>query len=94
MERLEIGKVNFYLDAPVSNTGRLKMKIIEVLEDFEFDLEVELVHNADVLLVNQENVITSDAIILEHCKSWINLGAYIIEYEQAEEERVLRIFCR
>lgn len=87
LERLQVGKAKFYLDAPVSNTGRLKMRIIELLSSFEFELDVELVPNADVLLVKQENVITSDAIILDGCKSWINLGAEIIENEYKQSQR-------
>jgi hypothetical protein len=75
---MKIRRAVFYLDAPVSNTGRLKQRIIELLNGYEFDLEVELVPNADKLLINKENVITSDAIILNKCKSWINLAADII----------------
>ena len=33
----------------------------------------------DVTLEALENVITSDAIILDKCKSWYNLGSRIIE---------------
>lgn len=32
----------------------------------------------DVTLENLENVITSDAIILDKCKSWFNLNSRII----------------
>jgi hypothetical protein len=68
----------FYLDAPVSNSGRLKQKLMEVLEYYPFLTRVELTENADVLLQKLGNVITQDAIILNQCESWINLTAEII----------------
>lgn len=36
----KIKKATFYLDKPVSNSGRLKMKILEILEGLEFQIEV------------------------------------------------------
>lgn len=78
LSHLKISKAMFYLDSPVSNTGRLSHRIYEVLKDYPFNVEVELVPNADVILEKQSYVITSDAIILNHCKSWINLVSEIV----------------
>ncbi len=78
LSNLNISKAVFYLDSPVSNTGRLSQRIYEVLKDYPFNVEVELVPNADVILEKQSYVITSDAIILNHCKSWINLVSEIV----------------
>lgn len=79
LESLQIGCAHFYLDSPVSNTGRLKQRIIELLSPYSFQTEVELVNNADVILEKSNNVITSDAIILNKCFSWINLAPKIIK---------------
>lgn len=79
LQHLEIASVVFYLDKPVSNSGRLKMKILELLKKYDFDVTVELADNADVILEKLDFVITSDAIILDKCKSWINLLYDIIE---------------
>ncbi len=68
----------FYLDAPVSNSGRLKQKLQEGLERYPFQTKIELVDNPDVILQRLGNVITQDAIILNQCESWINLTAEII----------------
>lgn len=76
---LGIKKALFYLDAPVSNSGRLKQTIISLAEEWNTEIEVELVPDADKLLWNKENVITTDSIILDKCISWINLSRYIIE---------------
>ena len=79
LEKNKVGKAIFYLDAPVSNSGKLKQRILELLNEFSFDLQVENINNVDVNLETAENVITSDAIILDKCKSWINLNKKIIE---------------
>lgn len=75
----KIEKTIFYLDKPISNSGRLKMKILERFKDTELQIEVENIDNVDSVLKSKENVITSDAIILDNCISWINLNKYIIE---------------
>ena len=78
LANLKVSKVMFYLDSPVSNTGRLSQRIYELLQGFPFEVEVELVPNADVILESKSNVITSDAIILNKCYSWINLVYSIV----------------
>lgn len=75
----KIEKAIFYLDKPVSNSGRLKMKILDIFKDTELQIEVENIDNVDSTLKSKENVVTSDAIILDNCISWINLNKYIIE---------------
>jgi hypothetical protein len=62
----EAGAV-FYLDAPVSNTGKLKTQIMELLNDKDYTESVELAGNADFLLKDKSYVITTDAIILNEC---------------------------
>lgn len=86
LQQLKIDKVVFYLDSPVSNSGRLKMRILELLSRYSFELEVELVNNADVVLEKLNNVISSDAIILDKCESWINLGWKIISEDLCDCE--------
>lgn len=77
--QLKVEQAVFYLDAPVSNTGRLKLKIIELLVEYPFQVVVELVNNADVILEKSPNVMTSDSIILNKCISWYNIVSDIIE---------------
>lgn len=79
LEKNKVNKAIFYLDAPVSNSGRLKQKIIEILNSFPFEVEVEVINNVDGVLEKLDYVVTSDAIILDKCISWINLNAKIIE---------------
>jgi len=75
----KVHKAIFYLDKPVSNSGRLKMKILELLESLQFEIEVENINNVDSVLETKENVVSSDAIIIDKCKSWINMNRYIID---------------
>lgn len=79
LNKCKIEKVVFYLDAPVSNSGRLKGRIQELLKDVSFEVEVVITNNVDVVLEDLDNVVTSDAIILNRCNSWINLNKRIIE---------------
>ena len=79
LENINVGKAVFYLDAPVSNSGRLKQRIVEFLCQFNFEVQVEVIHNVDAVLEKLDNVITSDAVILDKCISWINLNKKIIE---------------
>lgn len=84
LEQSKVGKAVFYLDSPISNSGRLKQQILELLNQFAFEVQVEVIHNVDTVLKKLDNVITSDAIILDRCISWINLNARIIEEMNAD----------
>jgi hypothetical protein len=79
LKKLSVPKVKFYLDAPVSNSGRLKSRILEHAVEWCMPVEVELVPNPDVVLSKLERVVTSDSVILDCCKSWFNLSAKIVE---------------
>ena len=93
LEEMKISKVNFYLDSPVSNTGKLRVRILELLAKYSYDVKVELVNNADVILETKACVITSDAIILNKCESWINL-AYDIVSEKLSKLQYIDLSMR
>ena len=76
---LQLSKVVFYLDAPVSNSGRLKNRIAELLENSPFDLEIQIENAVDYLLKQKSLVATADAIILDDCQHWFNLTKYTID---------------
>lgn len=83
LEELKISKAVFYLDKPVSNSGNLKVRILELLHKYDFAVDVEIVDNADRSLENLENVISSDAIVLEKSITWFNLVKPILdEYKE------------
>lgn len=74
-----VRKANFYLDAPVSNSGRLKALIADMAEEMGLEVNIEVINAVDRILEALPCVISSDAIILDKCKSWINLNRRIVE---------------
>ncbi len=72
------GRAVFWLDAPVSNSGRLKERIAEIAEEKRFEVGVEVVGNVDRKLYSRSNVISSDSVILGRCLSWLNLNEELI----------------
>jgi hypothetical protein len=78
LRQLGVKKADFWLDAPVSNSGRLKSYITEISEENGFDADIENINDVDRKLCGLPNVITSDSIILDHCQSWINLNKRIL----------------
>ena len=74
-----IYKTLWLLDSPVSNSGRLKTLISELAEKNNWNWEIELLLNPDAELMKTDVIVaTSDSVILDHCRSWINLAAEII----------------
>ena len=75
----KIENVLWFLDSPVSNSGRLKKLIGEIAAEHTWNFEVKLSISPDAELIKTDmNVITSDSVILDKCKSWINLASEII----------------
>lgn len=79
LQELKISKAVFYLDRPVSNSGRLKARILELLDKYDFSVDVQIVDNADKSLENLENVISSDAIVIDKSITWFNLVERILD---------------
>ncbi|MGX4601185.1 DUF434 domain-containing protein [Faecalimicrobium sp. JNUCC 81] len=79
LEKYNCKEIKFYLDAPVSNSGNLKYKILDYANSWKIKTEVELVNNADVILDKLERVVSTDAAILDKCVSYFNIGKSIID---------------
>jgi len=85
LKALRVQSAHWYLDQPISNSGRLKTKLMGVSEANEFNWSVELVYAPDkVLAKSKEVVISSDGWILDQAEKWFNLGAYIIDNNIAD----------
>jgi hypothetical protein len=68
-------RVRWYLDRPVSNSGR----VAAMLRDAEPSWEVELVDAVDPVVAKLgEIVATSDSWILDRAPAWIDLPAAVI----------------
>lgn len=79
VNKLSIPSMIFYLDSPVSNSSRLKKKILEQQDKWGIPLTVNLVMNADKEISGLDRIVTADSILLDKCRSWFNLSRYIID---------------
>lgn len=79
LQQLQLKKVIWVFDAPVSNSGKLKGTCYEIAGEHDFPWEIRLENAPDKYLIENSGLIcSSDAWVLDECKSWFNLGAHII----------------
>ena len=91
LKEMKVKSVKWYLDQPVSNSGRLKTRLLEISRENEFNWEVELVFDPDKVLAKSKNiVITSDGWILENAEKWFNLSASLIE-DYIKESNIIEV---
>ena len=70
----------WYLDSPVSNSGRLKVLLLDLAQTHNWNWLVELVYSPDGILSHAADIVaTSDSVILDNCSCWLNLAREIIE---------------
>jgi len=76
---LGVTHARWLFDSPVSNSGRLKTLLGELIREHGWPFEVELDVNPDNLLIASDKpVATSDSNILDECCQWTNLTEHII----------------
>lgn len=75
-----IAEAVFYLDEPVSNSGRLKMLLLQTAQEYRIQVSVKVIPDVDRVLECLPCVISGDAIILNRCLSWINLVYPIVKH--------------
>lgn len=90
LETLGVQRALFYLDQQVSNSGRLRVLLLEQAQNCAVEVQVELHPSVDGLLSRMERVVTADAIILDKCGSWYNLNRTLIE-SAVPEAWILRL---
>ena len=77
---LSAGECHWLLDAPVSNSGRLKALLESLAERNQWPWTVELVPNPDTLLIQSSQlVVTADSMVLDRCASWLNLARAVVQ---------------
>lgn len=76
---LGVSGCRWWLDKPVSNSGRLKNIILETARTNRWNMEVEIVFSPDHALSHTDQIIaTSDGVVLDRCRHWINLARHVI----------------
>jgi hypothetical protein len=80
LKKIGVANCLWLLDSPVSNSGRLKTLIGELASENEWDWEIELLTSPDAKLIKTDlTVASSDSVVLDNCKRWVNLARAIIE---------------
>jgi hypothetical protein len=75
-----INNALWLLDSPVSNSGRLKTLLRELAEKNEWKWLIELVTSPDAMLIKSEKIVaSSDSVILDKCRKWVDLAGEIIK---------------
>jgi hypothetical protein len=89
LERLRPSEVVWFLDKPVSNSGRLAAWIRDAAAEHAWNWRVELVPNPDPILSDASEIVaTADSMILDRCARWFNLAREIV-MGHVPEARVL-----
>lgn len=79
LAQLRVASVTWYLDRPVSNSGRLKQRLLDVAQRRGWPWAVELDHNPDRELAETEAVVaSSDGWVLDRCARWTDLVGAVI----------------
>jgi len=80
IREIKAPEVLWLLDSPVSNSGRLKTLIGELARKNNWNWQIELLTSPDAKLIKTDSVVaSSDSVVLDGCKSWVNLARAIIE---------------
>ena len=71
--------VQWLLDKPISNSGRLAHKVRETATRHGWPWSVEVIFDPDKAILASERIaITSDSTILDGITRWVNFGADVI----------------
>jgi len=86
LAKRDLAHIDWYLDRPVSNSGRLKALMADLLEQRgqhpggRTRWNLELPDSPDAVLADYTGPIaTSDSAVLDRCTNWINLAAEIVD---------------
>ena len=80
LKEIAVAKAIWLLDSPVSNSGRLKTLIGQLAQKNNWNWEIKLLLSPDAELIKTDHIVaSSDSIVLDRCKSWVNLARAIIE---------------
>jgi hypothetical protein len=77
--KLNIPSATWYLDQPVSNSGRLKTIMSDIAESRSWRWDIQIVPDPDAILARSSDTIASaDSVILNRCRSWFSLAKHIV----------------
>jgi hypothetical protein len=80
LDELAVDQCHWYLDRPVSNSGRLCTVIRRVAAGHGWPWEASAVGDPDAALAVSPHIIaTADSAILDRCSRWLNLAREVID---------------
>ncbi|MFK7984359.1 MAG: DUF434 domain-containing protein [Saprospiraceae bacterium] len=80
LTKFGVTKVHWFLDKPVSNSGRLKVRLLEKAAAAGYDWSVELAFNPDKAVAEHGAIsISGDGWVIDHADAWFNLVAILLE---------------
>jgi hypothetical protein len=75
-----VAMCRWLLDQPVSNSGRLKTMLREAADEHGWPWQTDVVPDPDYVLCHTDRTVaTSDSVILDHARAWLNLARSAIE---------------
>ena len=79
LETLKPKSARWFLDRPISNSGRLARRIKELARERGWPWNLEVVFNPDAAILASEAIaVTSDSLILDGSNRWMNLSDFLI----------------
>lgn len=79
LAEIGISQSFWFLDSPVSNSGRLKKLMGELADQNRWDWDIQLLMSPDAHLIKMDSIVaSSDSVILDCCAKWTNLARAII----------------
>jgi len=80
LAKLNVSCCRWYLDKPVSNSGRLCQVIREISRVNGWNWEAQLENDPDAVLSHSgEIVVSADSMILDAADNWFNLARHVID---------------
>ena len=78
--RAGLARIDWLMDRPVSNSGRLRRLILDTVDGREPAWTVTLADGVDGLVAASPHVVaTADSAILDRCGRWFNLVRHVVE---------------
>lgn len=72
--------LHWFFDAPVSNSGRLKVLMYELIEPLGYQWTIDLVNNPDKAVAEQPHIVaSSDGWVLDNSTQVFNLLRFIVD---------------
>ena len=94
LEELDAAECNWFLDRPVSNSGRLATIIHQIAHERGWQWDTRLENDVDPLLSQSRNVVASaDSVILDRCNQWLNLAREVIDRRIPAANRLALADC-